>query len=73
MSDFPEPTQWNGADDRPMGSSNGTPEPWACLDCDATGKGYVSRGKHWHETGRGHHIVWGDDPRVQARRTRRTA
>jgi hypothetical protein len=57
--------QWNGDDDRPMGSSKGQPEPWKCLDCPAEGKGYVSRGKHWYETGRGHHIVTGCDPRAK--------
>ena len=57
--------QWNGADERPMGSSNGDPEPWKCLDCAAGGKGYISRAKHWYATGQGHHIVWGHDPRAK--------
>jgi hypothetical protein len=61
MSVFPEPTQWNGDDDRPMGNSCG-PVLWKCLDCQAAGKGYVSRGQHWHATQ--HHIVDGCDPRA---------
>lgn len=63
MSDFPEPTSFNGEETRELGRG-GTPEPWKCLDCPAEGKGYISRGKHWHETGRGHHIVAGFDPRA---------
>jgi hypothetical protein len=57
--------QWNGADERPMGSSNGDPEPWKCLECPAGGKGYISRAKHWYATGQGHKIVSGFDPRAK--------
>ena len=36
---------------------------WKCLECEASGIGYVSSGKHWYETGQGHQIVRGDDLR----------
>lgn len=54
---------YNGSDMRPHSSTSGEPEPWKCMNCEAAGKGYISRGEHWHETG--HHIVWGLDPRAK--------
>jgi hypothetical protein len=61
---FPEPVQFNGADDRPMRRSNGEPQPWKCLACPAAGRGYVSRAKHYYQS-EGHHIVAADDPRAK--------
>jgi hypothetical protein len=61
--DFPEPTQWNGADDRPIGGAKNQPEPWKCLECPAGGSGVVKRSEHWYATR--HHIVWGRDPRAK--------
>lgn len=48
-----------------MGSADGQPDPWKCLDCHAAGRGYVKRSKHWYETGQGHRIVWANDPRAK--------
>ena len=55
---------YNGADMRSHASARGEPEPWVCLECEAEGKGYVSRGKHWYETQ--HRIVVGFDPRAKS-------
>jgi hypothetical protein len=55
---------FNGSDTRELGRATG-PEPWKCLECPAAGKGYISRSKHWYETGQGHHIVYASHPRAK--------
>lgn len=62
MSDFPEPSSFNGADLRPMGSSTGKPERWRCLACEAANKGMATFAAHYNRTGHTP-MVWEVDPR----------
>jgi len=66
VSDFPEPTSFNGLDMREIGTASKEDARWVCLDCGETGHGYVSRGRHWYATEQGHRIVAGFDPRAKA-------
>lgn len=57
-----QPGQFDGDDDRPMGSSHGQPAKFRCLDCPWHGKGYWARRGHLVDAPN-HHIVWSGDPR----------
>jgi len=62
---FPEPSLFNGADMRHHGSTNGEPESWKCLTCVESGKGYISRARHWYAHEPRHKMVAGFDPRAK--------
>ncbi len=36
--------------DNELGRSTGTPTPWHCLNCEATGKGVMAQAAHWRQT-----------------------
>ena len=41
---------WARVDAPDPGRSHGTPTPWHCRDCAATGKGVMTQAAHWRET-----------------------
>lgn len=52
---IPEPTWWNGPDDRPMDSTHGQPLPHQCVVCGQVEYGYQRRQLHEAITG---HFGW---------------
>lgn len=57
--------------DSALGRSDGTPEPFACLECPWRGQGYTARSEHYYATK--HQIVWACDPRAERQAQERKA